>query len=141
MHKLLFCVKKSKKCTRFILVVPTGWDNIIQENWEIPSFTFENFAHFNRSQLINQALENTCLFEYIKADGLGVISILLEMFRFREKLNSGMKIKHLKFTLVFWKRNGFKCSTESYDFVWSFTMSVAELTMYLLLYILLTKSD
>ena len=38
------------------------------------------------SMLLDQALEKTLLFEYTDSDGLGLIHVLLEMFRFRREM-------------------------------------------------------
>ena len=35
---------------------------------------------------MHQALEKTCLFEHTETDGLGIIHILLEMFRLRREM-------------------------------------------------------
>ena len=60
--------------------------NNLKENTHILTFVFEYFAQKDMLKPIDAPLESSCLFEYSKSDGLGIIQIrrifILKLFVF-----------------------------------------------------------
>ena len=89
--------------------------NIIQENEVIPVFIFEYLAQKNMSLLIDQALERTCSFAYTETDGLGMIHMVLEMFRLRKFMDKNQAID--MYTSFLKRKRGKNIGPKGIDFV------------------------
>ena len=70
----------------FILTKPKYSKKKNQETNVFRFFVFEYLAQKNSSMLLVQALERTCLLQYTDSDGLDLIHIHLEMFRFSREM-------------------------------------------------------